>query len=428
MSNLFYDEGKCKNSVAQAPARKVMLATTSYDNPDASYTFSIARSREALHEAGILTAYLLLQGNCHVDDSRNTVVDEFLRSDCDELIFLDADVSWEPEHLVRLCSHDCDLVGGVYPYRREGEGESMPVRNISGVFDPDENGLLEVEGLPTGFMRIRRRVFDSMDVPTFKKEGRDIGVYFERDIWNGGRRGGDIRFCMNWRDCGGKLYADTTLYLGHAGKQVIRDSLGASLRRQRGITLKYVCDKIKEGVISDDVFAEALKSVNNPWGASRDVLGAAALLAREAKGDILEIGSGLSTVIMAAATKHTVWCVEHDPVFAKRVEDMAYVAGVSNIAVCTAKIKDGWYDMAEIDEMPRHFDVALLDGPPRKIGDRMKFFDHFTANKIVIDDAEGYAQNLEAVASNIGAEIHFSGKRLAIMKGRDDEKMLSEAG
>ena len=138
MSNLFYDEGP------PASGQKVMLATTSYGDPAASYTFSMARSREALTAAGIASAYLLLQGNCHVDDARNAVVRDFLASDCTELLFLDADVNWEPQALVHLCRRDLDLVGGVYPFRREG-GENMPVRMAEGQM---VDGLLEVEGLP----------------------------------------------------------------------------------------------------------------------------------------------------------------------------------------------------------------------------------------------------------------------------------------
>jgi hypothetical protein len=97
MSNHFYDEGEA------ATGKKVLLATTCYDKTAASYTFSIARSREALHKEGIQTAYLLLQGNCHVDDARNSVVRDFLESDCTDLVFLDADVDWEPADLLQLC-------------------------------------------------------------------------------------------------------------------------------------------------------------------------------------------------------------------------------------------------------------------------------------------------------------------------------------
>ena len=98
MATLYSDDG------APSQGRKVFLATTSYGDPDASYTFSISASREALHAAGFQTAYFLLQGNCHVDDARNSVVLNFLESDCTELVFLDADVDWEPKHLVQLLS------------------------------------------------------------------------------------------------------------------------------------------------------------------------------------------------------------------------------------------------------------------------------------------------------------------------------------
>jgi hypothetical protein len=237
VSNLYYDPGP------PALGQKVMLATTSYDSPDASYTYSIAQTREYLHQNGIRTAYLLLQGNCHVDDARNTVVRDFLDSDCTDLVFLDADVSWEPWQVRDLVKYDCDIVGGVYPYRREDGQTKMPVRNIEGVTEP-EDGLLEVEGLPTGFLRIKRDVLEFMKVSVhgFENRGRQIPVIFERDIYQGKRRGGDVRFCMKWREMGGKVYAAADLHLGHCGKHIVRDSLSASLRRQAGTTLGHVAE------------------------------------------------------------------------------------------------------------------------------------------------------------------------------------------
>ena len=186
MSNRYYDAGPL------AAGHKVMLPTTAYDSPDASYTFSIARSRESLSAAGIQSAYYLLQGNCHVDDARNAVVRDFLESDCTDLVFIDADVSWEPGTLVDLCRFDRDIVGGVYPYRRESDEETMPVRHLPTIsVEPD--GLIEVEGLPTGFMRIRRHLIETM-AATAKHFIKDAGtphpVLFERDYFGGGRRGG----------------------------------------------------------------------------------------------------------------------------------------------------------------------------------------------------------------------------------------------
>lgn len=383
MSYRYYDAGP------SASGQKVMLATTVYDSPDASYVFSIARSREALTAVGIQSAYYLLQGNCHVDDGRNAVVGDFLKSDCTDLVFLDADVSWEPDALVTLCQIDRDLVGGVYPYRRESEEENMPVRMLPGVNDVDEDGLLEVEGLPTGFMKIKRHLLETMATTAkhFLKNDGLHPVLFERDYFGGGRRGGDIRFCMVWREMGGKVFAAPELKLGHCGTAVLKDTLGASLRRRNGTSLPWLVERIQARDAKLATFEEAFKALGNKWSAAPDVLQLAVGLARSSDGPVLEIGSGLSTIAMAA-TGAKIWCVEHDPHFADQLEKMAAVAGVSgNITLVTADLKDGWYDLT--DELPESFGLAFVDGPPRKLGDRLQFFERFgdRCKVILYDDA-----------------------------------------
>jgi predicted O-methyltransferase YrrM len=416
LSNRYYDPGP------KATGQKVLLATTAYDSPDASYTFSIARSREALSAAGIQSGYYLLQGNCHVDDARNAVVRDFLESDCTELVFLDADVSWEPDALVSLCRIDKDLVGGIYPYRRESDEETMPVRHLPEI--KVEGDLIEVEGLPTGFMKIKRHVLETMAATAkhyLKDDGKPHPVIFERDYFGGGRRGGDIRFCMVWRDMGGKVYAAPELRLGHCGKMVLKDSLGASLRRQNKTSLKWMAQIIRAGEDRLDTYVEAFKAFGNKWAASADVLHLAANLARSSELPILEMGTGLSTIILAAASKHKVWAVEHDPQYAAALENMAAKAGVSNIALSTAPLKDNWYDLeADSGEFPEQFGLAFVDGPPRYLGaERMRFFEVFgdRCKVILCDDANSpsYAAQLKAWAASKGRKYQADGRAAVIL-------------
>lgn len=382
-----------------------MLATTAYDSPDASYTFSIQRSREALHAAGIPTAYLLLSGNCHVDDARNSVVRDFLNSDCSELVFIDADVSWRPDGLIRLCSHDLDVVGGVYPYRRVGQG-GMPVRALAGRLTPGADGLLEVEGLPTGFLRIRRAVIERLaqSAETFrsKDENGPVPLIFERTMHMGQRWGGDLTFARKWRDMGGQVWADCDIKLGHMAKQVLWGSLGAALRQQNGTTLRHVADRVRDGVSTPDDYDEAWHYIGNAWAAQADVLAFAVAMARKATLPIVETGSGLTTVLMAAATDQTVFAIEHEPYWANRLKDMAAEAGVENIAICHAPLVDGWYDARELSALPARFSFGLVDGPPRVAGDRMKFFAHLGArcSAVLCDDADdpAFASRVEAWA------------------------------
>ncbi|MGI9489089.1 MAG: hypothetical protein ACR2RF_25030 [Geminicoccaceae bacterium] len=419
MSSLYMDDGPT------ASGQKVMLATTAYDSPDASYTFSIQRSREALREEGIQSAYLLLSGNCHVDDARNNVVQQFLLSDCTDLVFIDADVSWRPEALVELCKYSCDLVGGVYPFRRPDLG-SMPVRMIHGVTEPVD-GLLEVEGLPSGFMRIRRHVMEKLAKTAKcyqnKTERRSkVPILFERAYSRGSRIGGDINFCLKWRASGGKVHAAYEMQLGHSAKTIVRDSLGAALRRQSDTTLQYVAERIRAGKEDPSLFHEARSYSPNPYGALEDVLALAVLMARKADGPILETGSGLSTILMAAATDQTVWCLEHDYGWAAQVENIAHKAGTLNIAVCTYRLKDGWYDIT--DDLPERFSLGLHDGPPRRHGGRMAFFEHMAdrCDTLVIDDADdpGYSRAIEAWSAKKGRKLDFIEDRAALIRRDED--------
>ena len=418
MAILYYEPGP------KATGQKVFLATPSYDSPDASYTFSISRSREALSAAGIQSAYYLLQGNCHVDDSRNAIVRDFLSSDCTELIFLDADVSWEPEALVALCGYDRDLVGGVYPFRRDTPDDSMPVRMLGmGPNDVDEDGLLEVEGLPTGFMKIKRTVLERMAATArhfVKDEGDPYPVLFERDYFGGGRRGGDIRFCMIWREMGGKVYAAPEMRLGHCGKAVIQGTYGASLRRRNGLAYRWVAERIRDNKANFATFLEAHEATGNHWAAQHDVLELATGLARSTDLPVLEMGSGISTICMAA-TGRTVWAVEHDPRYAIDTERMATAAGVGdNIMLVETTLVDGWYDLAaDMDKLPAQFGLGVVDGPPRSGGDRMRFFEVFgdRCKVILADDADDvrYRNSIRAWAASKGREVQIDGRAAVIL-------------
>ena len=348
MSELYFDDGSPKNYEP-----KVMLATTAYENPDASYTFSISAAREELLCHDFDVAYYLLTGNCHVDDARNSIVAHFLKSDCDDLVFIDADVSFEAEDLVTLCGfYDVDIVGGVYPWRRMGErGSTMPVRMLKNTPSPDEQGLIEVEGLPTGFMRIRRKVLEEMAriSPYYHAASHpdmDIPLIFDRakpsDEWRHAafnRWGGDLRFCMNWREMGGKVHVYPEFHLGHAAKYIVKDSMGAVLRRNSGQTLRWVCDRIKKGTEKPEDFVEAFNYVSNPThGADPAFLAACVVLSRKVRGPTLEAGSGLSTVLLAAAKQLrgiTTPCsaLEHDSIYAEKLRRMVKEAGVNNVGL-----------------------------------------------------------------------------------------------
>lgn len=418
MSAHFYDEGP------PATGRKVMLAMPSYDNPDCAATFALARSREALSSAGIQSALLILQGNCHVDDGRNSIVRDFLESDCTELVFLDADVTWEPDALVQLCGRDCDIVGGVYPFRREGS-DNMPVRLMPGAECVD--GLREVEGLPTGFMKIKRHVFEKMAEgrPWFNDKIYPTTLFFDRPAPGGDhvRWGGDIDFCNRWRALGGKLYADEELRLGHCAKIIVHDSMGAHLRRLFGTTLETIAPRIKAGTETEGDYNELFRFANDNWCADPPLLATVTAIARKCQGPILETGSGLTTALIALASGQPVHSLEHVPMFAERTDGWCRDMGAETSTIWCAPMRDGWYDI-EKAALPDKFTLGFCDGPPRLWGTRMRFFEVFgdRCKIILVDDVKSdntFAQAVQQWAADNGRSFEMVGRAALLGERRD---------
>jgi hypothetical protein len=104
---------------------------------------------------------------------------------------------------------------------------------------PDEglplNAPVEVEGIGTGIMLIKRAVFAEMKTAypdavtlshdaTFK--GQQIDTFFDlgRDT-NGLMLSEDLMFCKRWRDIGGKIYGAPWFEVGHIGSHEFRGSI-----------------------------------------------------------------------------------------------------------------------------------------------------------------------------------------------------------
>ena len=172
-------------------------------------------------------------GNAMIADCRNKIVADFLSSDCTDLIFIDSDVAWERGALLKLLNYPVDFVAAVYPQRKDPINFCVRYLDKPELWADPETGLLEVDGVPAGCMRISRRCAERMvqhyahleyacaDTPD-KKAWDIFGTY-----WNGKLKfGEDYSFCNRWRDIGGKIWVDPMIRLGHCGFKTFIGSLG----------------------------------------------------------------------------------------------------------------------------------------------------------------------------------------------------------
>lgn len=173
------------------------------------------------------------RGDSLVSRSRNTITANFLATDATHLLWLDSDLIFSPQHVKRILSHDRDVVGGFYPKKAQGPVQWVVNALDGGVDAPiDANGLQEIKYAGTGFMLIKRHVFEQM----IERYGDQIGFIAdetgrqEYDFWSvgvyqfpdGTRRhlSEDWFFCQRWKDLGGKIWGDTRIVAKHVGQAV----------------------------------------------------------------------------------------------------------------------------------------------------------------------------------------------------------------
>lgn len=162
-----------------------------------------------------------------ISRARNTLSAKFLHTEgSTHLMFIDADIGWEPWHLLALLNADKDVVGGLYPMK------SLPVKwcvnGIPGQVEDPESSLIEVTKTGTGFLLIKRDVFDKLNAhPAVRPFTNDIGLdpalnqymktYFDTAVREGRYYSEDWTFCENWRDIGGQVWVDKRVLLKHVG-------------------------------------------------------------------------------------------------------------------------------------------------------------------------------------------------------------------
>lgn len=182
-----------------------------------------------------------------VHRARNVSVGRFMqKSDCDVFMFIDADVHFDADAVVTLVKSPHDVSVAVYPKKvimwdqakdaaKEGDDRNMAMLSSSLVFNVGqksvkvENSFAEVLDGPTGFMVIKRNVFERMEKEygatlncKNDHQNRDFEDYcavFDCMIDPENKRylSEDYAFCRRWQQMGGKIHAHINTTLGHVG-------------------------------------------------------------------------------------------------------------------------------------------------------------------------------------------------------------------
>jgi len=255
-------------SIEELRTRKIFVATPMYGGIcGGQYCKSTADLSSMAAQYGMDVRFFYLFNESLITRARNYLVDEFLRSDCTHLMFIDSDIGFDPNDVIALSviadpKSDKDIVCGPYP--KKCIAWEKIVRAVDkGFADKDPNNLekyvgdyvfnpkegtgsialdepVEVLEGGTGFMIIQRKALEKFaaaypqygylpdHVRTEHFDGtREILQYFQAEIDPKSKRylSEDYWFCQKMWDIGVKTWLCPWMKLQHTGSYVFGGSL-----------------------------------------------------------------------------------------------------------------------------------------------------------------------------------------------------------
>lgn len=247
--------------------RKLMICTPMYGGQSGGmYTKSIAELGRFAGQYGLDITFHFIFNESLITRARNYLVDEFLRSECTHLMFIDADIGFDPADVLALAAiaepgSDKDIVCGPYPKktiswekikhavdRGYADENANQLDSFVGdfVFNPAPgqneiplNEPVEVLEGGTGFMIIQRNVFDRFKeaypdlsylpdhIRTKHFDGtREIHAFFDTVIDQNKRYlSEDYMFCQWCRHIGIKVWLCPWMRTTHMGTYLFGGSL-----------------------------------------------------------------------------------------------------------------------------------------------------------------------------------------------------------
>jgi len=236
----------------------VRIATPMYGgNCKGIYAESVLGLTFSLAQKGYQVSFSKVYNESLITRARNNLVHDFMSSDADILLFVDADEGFIASDVVTMLESGKDVIGGIYPMknfnweliRKAALEGKQNLAEYSGIFAmnllPGTNSINIGEPTPvtevgTGLMAIRRSVFEKMEphCPKYAINGPDaqfdfknmVSEYFATSITEEGiLLSEDYHFCRKWRDLGGEVYAAPWVRVDHAGEYIFSGRYSSEL-------------------------------------------------------------------------------------------------------------------------------------------------------------------------------------------------------
>lgn len=213
-----------------------------------SFMKSILGLQEICSRLDIKFQFFTVPFDSLIPRARNVCVSAFLNSDCNTMIFIDADIQFQPISVIQMLKHDKDIVCAAYPKKiLDFDKIKASINNSNNLEEliqqstnyainykinnksiTIENNLTEVLDAPTGFLMIKKDVFINMkekhqngkyinDISAYGY-GKEYYNFFPCGVYDGRYLSEDYGFCRIIQEMNYKVYCDVSVKLNHIGQ------------------------------------------------------------------------------------------------------------------------------------------------------------------------------------------------------------------
>ena len=211
----------------------IFFATPCYGGMVTDQFFlSMFRVSQTFMQHGINFRITTLRNESLITRGRNILTAMFLESDCSHLMFIDADIEFQADDLLRMMAYDKPIMAAAYPKK------ALPIQyaiNFKFINQEKkqiriENGAVEVLDASTGFFLVKREVVEKMiqaypelhyrnDSNIDEKFNKYCYSFFDtiHDPEDNRYLSEDYTFCRRWQKLGGEIWLDPNTKLNHVG-------------------------------------------------------------------------------------------------------------------------------------------------------------------------------------------------------------------
>jgi len=197
---------------------KILIGTPAHDGRvDVWFANSLVNTIKLSMQKGIEVIPVYMAYDSLVQRARNDLVKLAIEEKFDYLIFIDSDQEWNPEWIFKLITYKEDVIGATVV--KKSDNIAFNVKALKDGLKQQQNGLIEVECVGTGFLKISKKALQKVwDIsPEYKNEGKTCRMVFDVQLVDGELISEDNVFCQKWRKLSNKVFIDPNMTCNHIG-------------------------------------------------------------------------------------------------------------------------------------------------------------------------------------------------------------------